>query len=421
VSKSSGSRASRKALSTPKKPYAEFPLTPHPCGKWCKKIRGQMHYFGQWATRVDGVLQRVEADGWEAALAEYKLVADDLHTGRTPQEKTDGLTIVKLCDDFLKAKERQVEAEELTGRMFGEYKVMTDLCVKLLGRNTLVEKLTPDDFARLRDAMVNKGVRGEGWGPHRVTNGITRIKTVFKFGFEAGLMDRPVRYGPEFKLPSRSVLRRHKAKAGVKMFEAAELRAMIDGRTVKTDAGEELVKPEPVLRAMILLGVNCGFGNDDVAGLSFAGLDLDGGWLDCARAKTGIPRRCPLWSETVAAIRAALKVRPKPAGLEDCGLVFLTYRGTRWVRIGDKSRTDYVSTNFNRLLKRLGLLRAGFGFYTLRHVFRTVADAARDNPAVRAIMGHADASIDATYRERIEDDRLKAVSDHVRKWLFGEK
>ena len=30
----------------PAKPYAEYPLTAHPAGYWCKKIRGKIHYFG---------------------------------------------------------------------------------------------------------------------------------------------------------------------------------------------------------------------------------------------------------------------------------------------------------------------------------------------------------------------------------------
>jgi hypothetical protein len=35
-------------------------------------------------------------------------------------------------------------------------------------------------------------------------------------------------------------------------------------------------------------------------------------------------------------------------------------------------------------------------------------------------MGHAAASSDmaAVYRERVDDDRLKAVTDHVHAWLF---
>jgi hypothetical protein len=38
-------------------------------------------------------------------------------------------------------------------------------------------------------------------------------------------------------------------------------------------------------------------------------------------------------------------------------------------------------------------------------------------------MGHAPKSDDmsAVYRERIGNDRLKAVTDHVREWLFAEE
>jgi outer membrane protein OmpA-like peptidoglycan-associated protein len=53
-------------------------------------------------------------------------------------------------------------------------------------------------------------------------------------------------------------------------------------------------------------------------------------------------------------------------------------------------------------------------------VFRTVADEARDQPAANSIMGHADESMAAVYRERIGDDRLRAVANHVQAWLFPD-
>jgi integrase len=75
---------------------------------------------------------------------------------------------------------------------------------------------------------------------------------------------------------------------------------------------------------------------------------------------------------------------------------------------------------FSRLLRRLGVNgRKGLGFYTLRHTFRTVADEAKDQPAADFIMGHEVPHMSSVYRESISDERLKAVADHVRAWLFG--
>ena len=84
-------RRPRKASGLPKKPYPDFPLTPHASRAWQKKVRGKIHYFGRWANRVDGKLGRVEGDGWEKALEDWKAVADDLHAGWTPHARTDGL------------------------------------------------------------------------------------------------------------------------------------------------------------------------------------------------------------------------------------------------------------------------------------------------------------------------------------------
>jgi integrase len=266
----------------------------------------------------------------------------------------------------------------------------------------------------------------------RLGNSITRIKSVFKYGYESGLMERPVRYGPEFAKPDKATLRKHRAKKPAKMFEADELRALIDGALVVGESGPELVKPDATLRAMILLGVNCGFGNTDCAALHFTGTDLDGGWIDFPRPKTGIARRCPLWPETVEAIRQATAegLRPKPSGYPECGLVFLTTRGNAYVThtkiekteagVKGGARKDLIGIQFGKLLDALNIRREGVGFYSLRHVFETIAGGAKDQVAVDAVMGHADPSMAAHYREGIEDNRLRAVADHVRRWLWPD-
>ena len=190
------------------------------------------------------------------------------------------------------------------------------------------------------------------------------------------------------------------------MLEPAEIRQLIDAADVP-------------FRPMILLGVNCGFGNHDCGQLPLPALNLESGWIEYPRPKTGIPRRCPLWPETIQAIREALAQRPESAAFAGAGLALLQSNGRPWVRETEKNRTDNVSPHFRDLMRKVGLYRAGLGFYTLRHVFRTVADAAKDPVAIDLIMGHSDSSMASHYRERVDDARLQAVAEHVHTWLFG--
>jgi len=75
----------------PKKPYLNFPLFPHATGRWTKKIRQKLHYFGKW-------------DDLDTALQKYLDQRDDLHAGRTPRTAGDWLTIRDLCNRFLTSK-----------------------------------------------------------------------------------------------------------------------------------------------------------------------------------------------------------------------------------------------------------------------------------------------------------------------------
>jgi integrase len=79
-----------------------------------------------------------------------------------------------------------------------------------------------------------------------------------------------------------------------------------------------------------------------------------------------------------------------------------------------------VAKEATKLLKDLGLHRPGLRFYALKHTFEAIGGESRDQPAVDYVMGHASHHNDMStvYRERVTDERLKAVADHVRAWLF---
>jgi integrase len=343
-----------------------------------------LHYFGPWSD-PDGALRR------------YNEQKDALHAGRKPRLDAEVVTIKDVANAFLRHKQSLVDAGELSPRTWAEYKATTGLIVSHFGKSRLVADVGPDDFAALRRKMAARR------SPVCLGNDIQRVRSVFKHAFDADLIPTPIRFEPGFARPSKKVLRLERARRGPRMFEAEEIRRMLAAANVQ-------------LRAMILLGVNCGYGNADCGTPPLAGLDLDRGWCRYQRPKTGIDRRCPLWPETVAALRDALAKRQEPKDEADACLAFITKYGGGWFK-GDTNNP--LSAETRKLLDSLGI-NGNRNFYALRHTFETIGGEAKDQVAVDYIMGHARDDMASVYRERISDDRLKTVTDHVRKWLFAE-
>jgi integrase len=382
-----------------KKPRPDFPLFPHQSGRWAKKVLGKFAYFGKVADDPQG----------KTAIELWLAQRDDLLAGRKPRVPGEFVTVADLCNRFLSAKRLQLDTGDISARSWGDYYNTCEAVVSEFGRNRAAEDLRSDDFAALRKSLAKRN------GPVRLGNEIQRVRSLLKWAFDSELIDKPVRTGPDFRKPKKHVIRKARVQKGAKMFEAEECRAILDAA-------------DPPLRAMAFLGLNCGLGNNDCGSLREYHLDLSSAWLDYPRPKTGIDRRCPLWPETVHALTAAIAVRPSAVDKTDANRVFLTAVGVPWTADsklkeegGAGPRVDCVTQCFRSILDRLKLHRPGLGFYALRHTFETVAGGLADQVAVDSIMGHADQSMAAHYRERIDDVRLKAVTEHVRKWLLPKK
>lgn len=397
----------------PAKPYPDFALTPHNNGRWCKKIRKKLHYFGYW-------------DDPQAALLEYLAVKDDLQAGRTPRPNAGQFAVRDLCNSFLTAQRLRMDSGGITSRSFADLYATAERLAEALGKMRAVADLRPDDFDRYRASMAAK------WGPTTLANEVQRVRSIFKWGLESGLLEKPMLFGPHFKKPKRREVRRARAEIGPRDFTAEEIRAL-------------LAAAKPQMKAMILLGVNCGWGNSDISELQQRHLDLASGTADFPRPKTEIDRRATLWPETVKALRKALKVRPKPKSGDDAGCVFITKYGERWKRVEvveeeqtagtpakvRRRETDSVGLEFGKLLRsvkvkvgrrKVSIKRPGVNFYGLRRTFETIGGETGDQPAVNRIMGHGEESMAEEYRQwrkdAREDARLRKVTDHVRAWLF---
>lgn len=371
-----------KTMIKPAKPTPDFPLFPHATKRWAKKIRGRMVYFGRW-------------DDPAGALALYESQKLALYAGERPETPAltpaGPVTVRVLAAMFLAFKESRLDRGSLSSFTFADYAEACQVALESLGRHSIVEQLKPADFARLLRDMERR------WGPVRVGNVVGRVKSIFRWGKLEGHIANEPPYGAAFKKPSRREVRLQRAASGPKLFSAGDIQKLLSAAS------------QPV-KSMILLGINAGFGNSDIGSLPIASLGLDRGWIEFPRPKTGIARRCPLWPETVAALREWIALRP---ATDDGEIVFVTRRGFSWAK---RKADSPVSKEFRKLADRLKLPGS---FYWLRHTFQTAADGSRDFVAVRLIMGHVGSDIADEYRERIEDERLLAVTSYVRKWLFA--
>lgn len=172
------------------------------------------------------------------------------------------------------------------------------------------------------------------------------------------------------------------------------------------------------MKAMIWLGLNCGFGCTDCAELQWKHLDLDAGRVIYPRGKTGVPRNLPLWPETIASLKAV----PKKGKL-----VFYTARGNPFVRnvvkIDSNGHEKYcpinsIATKFGRMIKRVGLdVPKGTGFYSLRRAAATMAARSGDPFAVQRLLGHANLLMATRYVQDVSKQTDAAV-EQSRKYVI---
>ena len=387
----------------PAKPYPEFPLYAHRNRQWAKKIKGKTWFFGKWGDP-------------DAAIQTYLDEVDDIRAGRDPRKQAgvatpDGVTIDDMVNLYLESLEAKSEREEITGRHFSDCIRTGKVIVEHFGRKATAAGLKAADFAAFRKSFPST------WGPAKTATEIQRIRTMFKWAAEYEIISVIPNFGPEFKKPSKRVSRIAKAEQqannGDLAYDATELRRLLNAST-------------GWLKASVLLGINCGFGNADCGRLQAAHVDLDSGWYDLPRLKTGIPRQCFVWTETRDAIEEAMRHRPVAKVEGDDSLCFLTSHGRPiyWEaksNAGTVSRCDNVGKGFSKLVRTCKLQRQGRGFYSLRRTFETIAGGTKDQVAVDFVMGHSDESMAAVYRQGIDDQRLIDVAEHVRQWLWTRK
>jgi integrase len=301
---------------------------------------------------------------------------------------------------FLDAKEINVQSGEMEYPTWKAYESFGNRMIRVFGASALVESLGPDDFQRLRKDLqtTHKSLAS-------INGDIGKIKAFFNWAGPGsngqGYIDRLPRFGSLFKRPSKSALEREREEQGGRVFRAEQIQTL-------------LATAPPKLKAMILLGINCGYGNTDCAKLPLGKLDLDGGWANFARTKNAIRRRNPLWPETVEALRVVRASRKSPSDTKYASRVFIT-------KYSQPFRACALGYEFEKLAVKVGMTREEADFYDLRRTCASIGLQMNDDEAMRTILGHKRLAADmlGVYnRLSVADARLLVVTDYIHDWLF---
>lgn len=359
----------------PDKPYPEFPLYAHASGKWAKKVEGRIVYFGRWE----------DPDG---ALLAFQESQKPKSIGNIPL----GLSVFNACNLFLSAKKKGVSEKTLSERSYQDYKRTLQRFSKVIGHDRILENLQPKDFLdyKTKFAATNN--------PVSVGNEVTRIKSCLKW-LTKSKHCKEIEVGPDFRKPSALAARRHKREMGLKLFEPSQIQAILDESGLR-------------MRAMILLGINCGYHNSDIETLELKSVRvaIKTGLIEHTREKTEVERGCPLWPESIEALKDWIDRRPSTKS----NLAFVLVDG----RPLSTTNAD-VAKRFRAVRDMAGIGEGGFSW--LRKTFATYASECGDQVAVNFIMGHVDQTTPGIYRQLVRDKRLQKVVDTVRNWLFNNQ
>ena len=221
-----------------------------------------------------------------------------------------------MCNHYLTYQLEKVASGDIGVRWFEDCRCVVESFDQVTGPGRAVSDLLPQDFQQFRHRLARRGIGGrKGFSAYALNRAITVVKAMFKYAYEMDLIDGAVKYGRSLDRPAAAVVRRNRQAAeqenGKRLFEAEQILAMLRSAPL-------------ALRAMILLGINGGYGNKDCASLPITAVDFEQKLIDFGRAKTGVERVVPLWPETVSAMQAALASRPKPAAEDWRKLFFLT-------------------------------------------------------------------------------------------------
>jgi integrase len=233
----------------------KFPLTLHLTGQYCKKIKGKIYYFG--SDKKD-------------ALQKYLDQATYLHGCQNNVQKPigDNMTLKQLCDMYLKYQYSKLQANDLTARHHNEQIGSLNKFMAFLCPSRKIKSISTLDLQNYKRKLQ------KSYGSVcRLNLHISIMKAMFHWARKNDILENI----PNIDAISRGKIIHHERST----FNSEQITKLLSVADIK-------------MRAMIWLGLNCGFGCTDCSELKWTDLDIINARVKLPRKKTGIFRDLPL-------------------------------------------------------------------------------------------------------------------------------
>jgi len=360
-------------------------LTKSSDGRWRKQINGKMKYFGK-------VIPKAEARSYRDAEKRYFQFLDDRERNNGVETSILNLTIAEFAEKYLESEYARYARGEITAVWFEAVRCHISDFVERVNWNKPLRYLSELDLEKYRNEVLllpKSEKTGRKISTHTARARLSTVKQMVKWGFQIKLIETLPR-----NLDGYSKVR-HPA-TGVTTYSREEIQLLYMNANNRT-------------KCWILLALNCGYGQKDIADLRVEEVNLVHGRIRRKRSKTGVETNHKLWPKTVELLRETGRFEAGPDER-----VFLSRFGKPLVQEeyrNDKlRRSDGIRTMFEKLRKRVGL-QTGRGFYTLRKTAATEIE--RIDPTVTEMfLGHVERGMKKHYAGR-DWERLDAAVDRM--------
>jgi len=261
----------------------KFPLTLHPTGQYCKKIKGKIRYFGKDKKK---------------ALEKYLAQSTYMHGPQSLAEKISNgkMTLRQLCNLYLQYQNSRVLVGDITAKHYNDSKYSLDRLMAFLGPGCRIENISTLDLQNYKRKLQSSYPSIDRQNLH-----IGIMKAMFHWARKNDVLE---------SIPNIDTISKdrvvHKEKY---TFNKKQIRKLLSAADEK-------------MKAMIWLGLNCGFGCTDCSKLQWKDIDFKNNRVNLPRHKTKIGRNLPLWPETIN----ALNELPRSGAL-----VFTTFKDHPWI------------------------------------------------------------------------------------------